>query len=253
MNPAPLIWTFIFTFICLSGLPAIAEIYKYQDKNGRWHFTDKPLNADHKPVTSRQKSTQTGKSANRNSDRQLEADLKEVLFKRFNPASKIDEATLSVVTVQTKVGAGSGFFITDNGYIITNRHVVRPSTSTGWKEAESSLLERREQLQDYESRLKDDERSLEDMEQNISDNQAYINSGKATKSEIKRFDRYVKDYERYKRRHENNDKKFRRMKKEYKRAQSEFGFAGSVSSFSKSFTIILKDGSKYKARLVKVS
>ena len=43
------------------------------------------------------------------------------------------------------------------------------------------------------------------------------------------------------------------MNKEYKRGQSEFGFAGSVSSFSKNFTIILKDGKKYKARLVKVS
>ena len=253
MNPVTLIWAFILTLTCISGLPANAEIYKYQDKNGRWHFTDKPVNADHKPITSLQKSSKTVNSRNKSDNRELKADLKETLFKRFNPASKIDEATLSVVTVQTKVGSGSGFFITDNGYIITNRHVVRPSTSTGWKEAESSLLERREKLQDYENRLEDDEQSLKDMEQNISDNQPYINSGKATKSEIKRFNRYVKDYERYKRRHETNDKKFRRMEKEYKRAQSEFGFAGSVSSFSKNFTIILKDGNKYKARLVKVS
>ncbi len=155
--------------------------------------------------------------------------------------------------MQTKVGSGSGFFITDDGYLITNRHVVRPSTSTGWKEAESALLNRKEQLEDYEDRLREDEQSLENMEQSIDDNQAYINSGRATSSEIKRFNRYVKKYERYKERYDENDKKFRAMNKKYKKAQSEFGFAGSVSSFSKSFTIILKDGKKYKARLVKVS
>ena len=239
--------------VCLLSLPASAEIYKYKDKNGRWQFTDKPVNADGTPVTSIQKSSKSTNTSKKSNNRPLKADLRDILFKRFKPASKIDEATLSVVTVQTKVGSGSGFFVTDNGYLVTNRHVVRPSTSTGWKEAESALLERKEQLEDYEYRLGEDEQSLKNMEQSIDDNQAYINSGRASKSEIKRFDRYVKKYERYRERYDQNDKKFRAMNKEYKRAQSEFGFAGSVSSFSKSFTIILKDGNKYKARLVKVS
>lgn len=247
MNPATRNWASFFTLICILVLPVNAEVYKYQDENGRWHFTDKPVNEDYEPVTSLQKSSTISDNG------PIKADLKEILFERFNPSGKIDEATLSVVTVQTNVGSGSGFFITDNGYLITNRHVVRPSTSTGWKEAESSLLDRKEKLQNYEIRLKDDARSLKDMQHKINDNQSYINSGRASKSEINRFNRYVKDYERYKKRHEKNDKKFRRMEKEYKRAQSEFGFAGSVSSFSKNFTILLKDGSEYKARLVKVS
>ena len=247
VNPAPVTWAFILTLICVLVLPVNAQVYKYQDKDGRWHFTDKPVNEDYKPVTSLQQSTGSRDNG------QPKVDLRKILFERFNPANKIDEATLSVVTVQTNVGSGSGFFITDNGYLITNRHVVRPSTSTGWKEAESSLLDRKKRLQDYENRLQDDARSLKDMQRNIKDNQPYINSGRASTSEIERFNRYVKDYERYKRRHEKNDRKFRGMEKEYKRAQSEFGFAGSVSSFSKTFTIILKDGSEYKARLVKVS
>lgn len=239
--------------IGLVGFPAQAEIYKYQDKNGRWHFTDKPVNADGTPMTSYQKAPKKENTAGNDSNHPVKADLKEALFKRFNPGSKIDEATLSVVTVQTRVGSGSGFFITDDGYLITNRHVVRPTTSTGWKDAEASLSQRREQLEDYEDRLNEDEQTLKNMEQSIKDNRPYINSGRATKSEVKRFNRYVKKYERYKERHRENDKKFRAMNKEYKRAQSEFGFADSVSSFSKSFTIILKDGNKYKARLVKVS
>ena len=242
-------WILLLTIISVLASPASAEIYKYKDKNGRWQFTDKPVNADGTPITSYQKSSGTAKSSSTSDSKAIKEDLKESLFDRYNPASKIDEATLSVVTVQTKVGSGSGFFITDNGYLITNRHVVRPSTSTGWKDAEVALGERKEQLEDYEDRLREDEQTLRNMEQSIKDNQP----GRATKSEIKRFNRYVKKYEQYKERHYKNDKKYRAMNKEYKRAQSEFGFAGSVSSFSKNFTIILKDGKKYKARLVKVS
>lgn len=247
MNPASVTWASVFTLIFTLVLPVNAQVYKYQDEHGRWHFTDKPVNKDYKPVTSLQQSAASSDNG------PPKADLRETLFERFNPASKIDEATLSVVTVQTNVGSGSGFFITDNGYLITNRHVVRPSTSTGWKEAESSLQDRKERLQDYESRLRDDARSLKNMQRNIKNNQSYIDSGRASRSDIERFNRYVEDYERYKRRHAENDRKFRRMEKEYERAQSEFGFAGSVSSFSKNFTIILKDGSEHKARLVKVS
>lgn len=246
-------WILIFTVICVLTSAAQAEIYKYKDKNGRWQFTDKPVNADGTPITSYQQPTKKEKSSTRSNNQPVKADLEQALFKRFNPDGKIDEATLSVVTIQTKVGSGSGFFITDNGYLVTNRHVVRPSSSTGWKDAEVALEARKEQLEDYEDRLKEDEDSLRNMEQSIRDNQPYIDSGKASKSEIKRFNNYVKKYERYKERHDENDKKYRAMEEEYKRASSEFRFANNVSSFSKSFTIILKDGSKHKARLVKVS
>lgn len=242
----------IFGISCFS-LTANAEIYKYQDKSGRWQFTDKPVNPDGTPIRSKQSSKKSALDTAKNSKKPSKADLKEILFTRFKPVTKVDEATLSVVTVQTKVGSGSGFFVTDNGYLVTNRHVVRPSTSTGWKDKEAALQEHRERLEDYEYRLREDEQSLNGMKQRIDDNQAYIDSGRASSSEIKRFDRYVAKYDRYKDRYDDNNKKFKKINREYKRAQSEFGFNSSVSSFSKKFTIILKNGKKYKARLVKVS
>lgn len=225
-----------------------AEIYKYKDKSGRWQFTDKPVTEDGTPIVSG-----VGNKSATQSKQKIKADLAQILTDFYKPADKIDEATLSVVTVQTKVGSGSGFFITDNGYLVTNRHVVRPATSSGWKEREVELAEYKEKLENYKADLKEDKRTLKEMKETIDENRDYMESGKATKSEHKRYKRYIEKYNRNKDIYKSNKKEFSKVDKQYKKAQSEFGFNSSVSSFSKKFTIVLKNGKKHTARLVKIS
>ncbi len=226
----------------LCALSAFADVYKYQDKNGKWHFTDKP--PQDKKTTAVTTST---------SSQAMKADLQEDLQQKFKPASKVDEASLAVVTVKTSGGSGSGFFITSDGYIITNRHVIRPATSSQRKDAGLRFAERKAQLDDYKLDLKDDAERLGQARLNIDQNREYMESGRASASQKTRYDRYLKRYLKNKKIHDANTSRYRKLESEYKKAKSEFGFSNSLSNFSRKFTIRLKGGKTFKARLVKIS
>ena len=81
----------------------------------------------------------------------------------------------------------------------------------------------------------------------------WLSSTRASNSERKRYDRYVKRYLKNKERHDKNVADYRKYEREYKKRKSDFGFSSSMSNFSRKFTIVLKDGKKLKARLVKIS
>jgi S1-C subfamily serine protease len=230
------------TVLHLSAMNVSADLYKYQDKNGKWHFTDKPP-----------KNKSTTAVATSSSSQATKADLLDDLKQKFNPVSKVDEASLAVVTVKTSGGSGSGFFVTADGYIITNRHVVRPSTSSQSQDVKQRLAQRKTQLDDYKLDLRDDEERLKDAKREIDENREYMKSGRASASQKSQYDRYVKRYLKNKRQHDANTSQFRKLEREYKKAKSEFGFSTSLSNFSRKFTIRLKGGKTLKARLVKIS
>ncbi|MCP4387382.1 MAG: DUF4124 domain-containing protein [Gammaproteobacteria bacterium] len=226
----------------LTAAPTLADVYKYQDKNGKWHFTDKP------PKDKKTSAVTTTASVGA-----VKANLKDDLHQEFNPDSNTAEASLSVVTVKTSAGSGSGFFVTEDGYIITNRHVIRPSTTNQWKNAEAELTEWKRRLDDLKSDNEIDEEQIADEKNTIDENREYMESGKATKSEHGRYERYIKRYLKNKEQHETNVAQYRKLEREYRKKKSDFGFSSSMSNFSRKFTIVLKNGKKLKARLVKLS
>lgn len=232
---------FIIPLLVMAAFAGHAQVYKYQDKNGKWHFTDKP-------PKDKKNSAVAATSA-----KSVKADLKGTLTERFKPGNKVDEASLAVVTVVTNTGSGSGFFVTDDGYIITNRHVVRPATTNQWKDVEGKFEDWKQRLDNYKVRIDDDEERLAEARREIDEYAEYMESGRASKSEKQRYDNYVKRYRQNKERHDDNVAQYRKMEREYKKEKSNFGFSSSMSNFSRKFTIQLKNGKKLKARLIKVS
>jgi hypothetical protein len=74
-------------------------------------------------------------------------DLQERLSRRFPPRNEVEKATHATVAIKTSSGSGSGFFITEDGYILTNKHVVKGS--------EIMLKERGQRLDEDKTTLKE--------------------------------------------------------------------------------------------------
>ena len=201
---------------------AAAEMYKYQDKHGKWHFTDKPPQ-DVKTTTI------TGSTGG--------GELRDY-------RSELDE---------TAAGSGSGFFVTEDGYIVTNRHVVRPTTSTSAREAKANIEERKLELEEYERRLDYEKTRLRDMQQKIDERRAYAESTSASSNYKSQFKRYVERYQRDKKRYDRELSKYKKFEREFKKFESDFSFTSNLTNFSKKFTVTFKNGKQARARLVRIS
>lgn len=77
----------------------------------------------------------------------------------------IEKANLATVSIESTFGAGSGFFITDDGYIVTNKHVVRIPEKTK-TESEKKLNEAQAILRTAQASLKNEKDRLDNAERN---------------------------------------------------------------------------------------
>lgn len=87
----------------------------------------------------------------------------------------IEDACKAVVTIKTAAGFGSGFFINDDGYILTNKHVSKMNEN-----AQQTLYDARESVRDQ---LKEKEDLLSDIKSRLDDKQTQIDTEDAWISE----------------------------------------------------------------------
>ena len=143
--------------LILSGF-GYAAIYKYKDENGVWRFTDVP-------VTEEQAAERIGKSSN--AAMPASRNLAQQLLEKKKPKNNIEKATMATVGIQTPAGFGSGFFVTGDGYIITNKHVLKGSeqeireTENDYRDAEAEIKKAEQFIQEKEAEIADAELKLE--------------------------------------------------------------------------------------------
>jgi S1-C subfamily serine protease len=220
-------------------------IYKYKDKSGAWHFSDAP------PKLPEGSQTMAGMIERSTGP----VDLEKQLIAATGPQNPIERAVCATVAIESTIGSGSGFFISPDGYIITNRHVLQ-FTDHQEKQVHSYFGEMESRLRGIGERLKREQTQLNETRENLERTRAAIDAQPDSAIKDINRSRYLSDFQSYVTWEEN----FEKRKKEFEQKEKELwdkktGFKrdASVAALSQTFTIRLADNTTLTAYLVKRS
>lgn len=221
------------------------SIYKYKDENGIWHFSDAP---DSLPESS---ETMTGMIERSSSI----VDLRAKLLDALKPKNEIEKAVAATVAIQSTIGFGSGFFISEKGHILTNKHVLQ-LTDEQEKRVEGSFGEVESMLRDTEDKLNRETERLRKAKRDLESAKTIIDSQTDSAVKEENRNRYLADLqsaisweESINKRRKDLDSK----KKELWEKKTNFKRDASIAALSHSFSVILADNTKVNAYLVKRS
>lgn len=225
-----------------------AEIFKYKDAHGHWQFSDAPnKGGDSSAVRSYGQSGSSELSVK---------DFVSLLNSKYQSNNPVQKATLAVVTIKSKLGVGSGFFVTDNCYLVTNKHVVRPAKGKQWeatqakiKQSALSFERTRLQIANEKQRLAITKQKLDDFRQRMDGLSSKKGRQLAQQEYTLYADRYYQDQQHV----DSVLQKFFQDEERFNKQQSDFNFASSIANVAQLFQIILKDNTKTQANLIKVS
>jgi serine protease Do len=241
--------------LLLLATPVIAEMYKWQDANGRWHFSD-TAPAKHPSVI---RMDQPDKMVSTQIDSPSETDYKDLrkqLTDYFQPATIIEEVTLAVVGIETAMGQGSGFFLSGDGYIVTNKHVVRPDTTASWQKSMEARDETTRQLQEFKKSLDEESRKLQEYAKKLSDYKQEIDrksNGSSKSLALEEYREYDSQYQSRKKALQEQQASYKQLSGEHSKTISEFNLHSSMAGAATRFKIYLKDDTQLSANLIHIS
>ncbi len=227
---------------------AEAEIYIYKDKSGNMVITDSPPDNVEKMEIIKDKSVQSSRSSG---FRDIEMDLTE----KYRPKSDIEKASLSTVTIKTPIRQGSGFFINENGYILTNKHLLRLD-ETEMKKTEENIGREDQRIEDYSANMAEEEKQLKEMKIALDEYKSDIERMRDPNAKAKALQSYQRQSERY----DFYDAQLRKRKSEseekitkYQQEKGELTKKARMAQHARKFVVLLKDKTEIEANLISVS
>jgi serine protease Do len=237
-----------FFCVMLFGAAAEAEVYIYKDKSGNMVITDTPPgNVENVEVM----ETRDKRSSKSSGFRDIEKDLTE----KYRPKSEIEKASLSTVTIKTSIGQGSGFFINEDGYILTNKHVLRLD-ETQMKKAEEYIAQVDSGIEDAEATLAENEKRLRRMKSDLDDYKASLDRMTDPNAQVIAMQTYRNQsaqYDFYEAQLRKQKNEFEEKKSKYQQDKRGFMKTARAAEYDRQFVILLKDKTELSANLVAVS
>lgn len=231
--------------LALTGAAA-AGMYKFQDENGNWHFSDTPPQGVDVQVETLPEAVREEAGGE---------DLAQRLWDRFAPRSRVEWAALATVTIYSDVGQGSGFFVTSQGHILTNRHVLEgdkqqmADTRAAYEDAEERLAQAEAWFRHEAARLDQAAENLERLKRSIDD----LSDGENRREARKVYNDRLERYRDWKEKFEQKRRQYREDKGEHRSRRDKFEYRATVAGAASRFTVTTKDGSRLNARLIRTS
>jgi len=223
-----------------------ADIYQYRDKDGHWVFTDVPPAG-----VGEVEIIRDGRSARTPVFRDIEKEMTE----KFPPKSAVEAASLGTVTIRTVLGLGSGFFVSEDGYILTNKHVLRGDESQ-IRKTEEFIARVDDRIEEDEAAMANAENQLKRMKSELDDYRAYIDGIKNPRARREAMEKYksqAEEYSYYDEQFRRRKREFEERKSEYRREKGDFTRKTRMAEYEDRFTVVLKDKTEIEASLVAVS
>jgi serine protease Do len=243
-----------YAYIIVAGLLALltanvyGEIYKYKDSEGHWQFSDKPPANNGVQIY--------GNSTTQNPDSAGNKDLKAELIAKFKPGTVIEKASLATVTIESNLSSGSGFFISEDGYLITNKHVIRPTETKVMGEMKTNLESTEKKYEKYKHQFAEEEETLNTMHKQLKQYEAEVSDSRDSESKTvaeERYQGYKKKYDKRLEHYTSLKSDFDKSRREFESKRTDFNIKSSISQLNKTFTIILKNSTKLSAHLVSIN
>ncbi len=224
---------------------SIAKIYKYKNKDGKIVYSDTPPNRAEK--IEQIKNTVASKNTS--------TDIVEQLNNKLRPKTDIEKASLCVVTVKSTLGHGSGFFITGNGYILTNKHVIR-MTDAAEKKRYAFHEDAASKIEHYQQQLNDEKKRLDNYKKRVDEQKKYLDSIQNPRRKRfvqKDYNHALDQYQSWLKRYQQRANTFKEQLDAYEVQKNANDLTVSLASLDRYFTIILADNSEHHAYLVATS